>query len=161
MSSHRYKIAWMYRSFTQSYKASPSFPESFLFPVDSFLLPCPSLSPLFLCSVSVLSINDGLGSLSAAIERCVLDFFFLPQTCLTLQFTTALIRALAIFPLALFLSPASSLPFIKSQLLHQRWSPDRDSVPLSIFVCVCLHPCVYSLYSVLSVMTSLQTQLVK
>lgn len=90
----------------------------------------------FLLSVSALSINDGLGSLSAAIEQCVLAFFLLSLTCLTLQFTTALLRGLAIFPPSVLLSTVSSTPFIKSQLLYHGWS--GIEIALLSVLCVCV-----------------------
>lgn len=134
------------------------FPISFCFLFINFPPMSFSTPSTFLLSLSALSVNDGIGSLSAAIEQCVLAFF-LPLTCLTLQFTRASLRGLAVFPPSRLLSPASSLPFIKSQLLQQGAEWNRDSTSSESFMCLNPHTgiCMFILCTTLSG----QIQLVK
>lgn len=98
--------SFLYTGFSHTPVKSHCPSRFLLFSFDSFpshVLLYPLYFPL---SVRALSINDGLGSMSAAIEQCVLTFF-LALTCLPIQFTVALLWALAIFflPPHLLLSP--------------------------------------------------------
>lgn len=97
------------------------------------------LYPLYFpFSVRALSVNDGLGSMSAAIEQCVLTFF-LALTCLPIQFTVALLWALAIFflPPHLLLSPflasLSKAGFLTEGGAEIKWA-------FLLRVCLFLHP---------------------
>jgi len=80
------------------------------FPFLFMSLPCPP-PPLCFCAQCQCSLNKWWSRLLECCSRAVFKrLLLLPLTCLTLQCTLALLRALAIF---LIPAAASSLPFIR------------------------------------------------
>lgn len=103
-------------------------PSRFFFPPMSFSIPS-----VFLLNVSALSINDGLGSLSAAIEQRVLAFFsHWPVFHYNLLWHYSELWPFSHSPVSFFLP---HLPLIKRQLFRLRLSPDRDGASSE---CICV-----------------------